>query len=103
MTLKDDGFLLLEAMIAMVVIVTGILFMIQTMTFLLREEHRRKEELEMAIILYEMSCSLKEEYGGEQAILSKSENLGFSITSWNTTKLKIESEELSLEIIKDLP
>lgn len=92
------GFLLLETMVAMVVIVTGILFMVSTITFILSENKRCEEELEMAIILYEMACSNNQEGKGQQEIYNKSLDKNMRLTTWENDHLRIESDALYLEI-----
>lgn len=100
---KNEGYLLLEAMLAMVVISVIILFMVTSIMFLLTEEKKCQEELEMAIVIYEMACSVREENHGQEDIMAKSASKDLTITTWNKDSLRIESEDQFLEITKDLP
>lgn len=93
---KDSGYLLLECMIAMVVIVTSLLFLISTITFLLVNEKRAQEELELAILLYEMSSLTQE--AQKQQIEEKANQKNTYISAWTNNNLKIEREEICLEI-----
>lgn len=95
------GFLLLETMIAMAVIVTGILLMVSTSTFILSENKRCEDELEMAILLYEMSCATDGSDNVKQAIYSKGSKMNVDIQVWRKDHLRIESDSLLLEIEKN--
>ena len=92
------GFLLLETMVAMVVVVSGVLFIFGGIVFMLSENKRCEEELEMAILLYEMSSMTSRSIHREKDIEEKAESLGIEIVSWEKENIRIESEFQSLEI-----
>ena len=46
---KHDGYLLLESLLAMFVLVIGILFMFETLVFLRKQEIKSQDKLELAI------------------------------------------------------
>lgn len=102
-----EGFLLLEAMVAMIVIVSGILFMVSTIIFILSENKRCEQELEGAILLYEMACDVSKDDTRSPELIEKAREMGITIVDWTPDCLRIESEALSMEIkrenMKDLP
>ncbi|MEG0254819.1 MAG: hypothetical protein RR554_03425 [Vagococcus sp.] len=95
---KNSGYLLLECMIAMVVIVTSLLFLISTITFLLLDEKKAQDELEVAILLYEMTSLTQETQ--RQSVEEKANQKGMHISAWTNNNLRIEREEICLEINK---
>lgn len=96
-----EGYLLLEMMIAMSVILFSILMMISSINFLFLDEKKCQEELEMSILLYEMASGLNVSSDNRNIIERKSEASGFVIKNWDKEHLRIESEELFLEVKKD--
>lgn len=85
-------------MIAMVVIVTSLLFLISTITFLLLDEKKAQEELELAILLYEMTSLTQETQ--RQSVEEKANQKDIHISTWTNNNLRIEQEEICLEINK---
>ena len=96
-----EGFLLLEAMVAMVVIVSGVLFMVSTIMFILSENKRCEQELEGAILLYEMACELSSNESKTLELSEKAREMGMTIVGWTPDFLRIESESLSMEIKRE--
>lgn len=96
-----EGYLLLEIMIAMTVILISILMIMSSINFLFLDEKKCQEELEMSILLYEMASSIDLSTEKKRLIESKSTTSGFIIKNWNQEHLRIESEELFLEVEKE--
>lgn len=101
MKLDNDGYLLLEIMIAMTVILFSILMIVSSINFLLLDEKKCKEELEMSIVLYEMASSLNLPQEKKELIKDKSDEKGYTIKNWEKDHLKIEREDLILEVKKN--
>lgn len=101
MSKKYEGYLLLEMMIAMTVILFSILMIMSSINFLFLDEKKCQEELEMSILLYEMASGLNTSPHNRNIIERKCETSGFFIKNWNKEHLRIESEELFLEVKKD--
>jgi Tfp pilus assembly protein PilV len=96
-----EGYLLLEMMIAMTVILFSILMMMSSINFLFLDEKKCQEELEMSILLYEMASGLNVSSDNKEIIRNKGKTSGFIIKDWNQNHLRIESEELFLEVKKE--
>lgn len=96
-----EGYLLLEMMIAMTVILLSILMMMSSISFLFLDEKKCQEELEMSIFLYEMASGLNVSPDNKEIIRNKGKTSGFVIKDWNQNHLRIESEELFLEVKKE--
>ncbi|MFC6347243.1 type II secretion system protein [Vagococcus carniphilus] len=96
---KNSGYLLLECMVAMVIIVTSLLFLMGTITFFLVDEKKAQEELEQAILLYEMSSVLNDE-NAKQQVGEKAVGQKTTIEVWNENHLRIECDDKYLEIKK---
>ena len=92
------GYLLLETMIAMGIIIGGTLFTMSSITHLLLEEKRAQKELELTVLLHEMALSTRLEKRGEQAILKKSNEQNVVITVWEENQIRIESEGVSIGV-----
>lgn len=95
------GYLLLESMVAMVVIVTSVLMIYNTIIFMLSEEKKRQDELEMAILLYEVAASSHYPKENQGKVQQKSQDKGFTINTWKDNHIRIEGDSLSLELIKE--
>ena len=96
-----EGYLLLEMMIAMIVILLSILMMMSSISFLFLDEKKCQEELEMSIFLYEMASGLNVSPDNKEIIRNKGKTSGLVIKDWNQNHLRIESEELFLEVKKE--
>lgn len=96
---KNSGYLLLECMVAMVIIVTSLLFLMGTITFFLVDEKKTQEELEQAILLYEMSSVLSDE-NAKQQVGEKAVGQKTTINVWTEDHLRIERDDKCLEIKK---
>ncbi len=98
MKLNNKGYLLLEVMLAMTVIFSSILMIISSINFLLLDEKKCKEELEMSIMLYEMAASINLTDDKRRVVHAKSLEQGFTIAYWEREHLRIESDELFIEV-----
>ena len=96
---KNSCYLLLECMVAMVIIVTSLLFLMGTITFFLVDEKKAQEELEQAILLYEMSSVLSDE-NAKQQVGEKAVGQKTTIDVWTEDHLRIERDDKCLEIKK---
>ncbi|MGX7023979.1 hypothetical protein [Vagococcus hydrophili] len=95
---NNDGYLLLECMVAMFIIVTSILFLMSTMIFLLEEVRDKQKELEVATQAYEMAAFKQNGLVDETLIRKKAIDNNILIKEWNKKSIRIESEEVLLEI-----
>ncbi len=55
----------------------------------------------MSILLYEMASGLNVSSDNKEIIRNKGKTSGFVIKDWNQNHLRIESEELFLEVKKE--
>ncbi len=95
---KNDGYLLLECMLAMVIIVSSILFTISMLTFLLKDEKLKQEEVETAIMIYELSAFYRNNGENPQMLKNKAANHEFNIKKWEATDIRVESGDILLEV-----
>ncbi|HCM89509.1 MULTISPECIES: hypothetical protein [Vagococcus] len=95
---ENQGYLLFECMIAMFIIVSSLLFLMSTMIFFFKETNLKQTELEMATQLYEMAAFKQNKLKDETLIRKKATDHDFFIKEWNTDRVRIECEDISLEI-----
>lgn len=96
---KNNGYLLLECMVAMVIIVTSVLFLMEIITFFLVGEKKAQGELERAILLYEMTSVMDDDVTKVQ-VEEKAFNQQTTIEIWTKDHFRIECDETYLEIKK---
>lgn len=90
----------MEAMIAMFLIVTSVIFILSSITFLLTKEKNARAELEMSTLLFEMAASVRTFDKNREAIARKGDDLGINIVDWQEDHIKIEDEQISFDIIR---
>lgn len=94
---KYDGYLLLESLLAMFVLVIGILFMFETLVFLRKQEMSSQDKLELAVFSKEWHQINNQndrkdllEKASKQQIMIKESGDDIFLLEKNGTKLEIK-------------
>ncbi len=95
---KNDGYLLLESLLAMFILTVGILFLFETLVFLRQQEQSMQDELELAIFAKEWYQATN--FSDHKAILEKAENYQINITESSENHFIIQKNGNILEIQK---
>lgn len=94
----NEGYLLFECILAMFIIVSSILFTMSMLTFLLKDEKIKQEEVELATMMYELSAFSRNKGENPQVLEDKAKNHEFNIRKWEATDIRVESGEISLGV-----
>lgn len=91
----------MESTVAMFIIVTSVMFILSTITFLLTNEKKAQTELEASVLLFEMASSVRTFDKNRAAIAEKGADLSISIIEWQEDCLRIEGEDISFDITRN--
>lgn len=91
----------MESMVAMFIIVTSVMFILSTITFLLTNEKKAQKELEASTLLFEMASSVRTFDKNRVAITEKGADLNINIIEWQEDCLRIEGEDISFDITRN--
>lgn len=92
----NEGFLLFESLLALFILTIGILFMMETIVFLRKQEHHNQLYLELAIFAKEWECI--ETKLDEQALREKAKNQHIILIESSDDHFIVEKEGTQLEI-----
>lgn len=96
---KNDGYLLLESLLAMFALTVGILFMCETVVFLRYEQEKSQIDLELAIFAKEWQYAITQV--DEQALLNKAEKEKIMIINGSDQQIVLKKNGRVLDISRD--
>lgn len=96
---KNDGYLLLESLLAMLALTVGILFMCETIVFIRYEQEKSQNDLELAIFAKEWQYATTQK--DKEALRKKAEKEKIVIIDGSDQQIVLKKNGRVLDISRD--